>query len=55
MIQQKRWLTIPPQTRDKLRTLIIISATMRLNLEVIQRANQKQEGVLEFSKTDPTV
>ena len=53
-IGEKRWLTIPPQTRDKLRTLIIISATMRLNLEVIQRANQKQEGVLEFSKTDPT-
>lgn len=48
-ISENRWLTIPPQTRDKLRTLIIIRATMHLNIVVIMRANQKQEGVLEFS------
>jgi len=48
-ICDKRWLAIPPQTKDKLRTLIIIRATMHLNIVVIMRANQKQEGVLEFS------
>lgn len=48
-IGDKRWLVIPPQTKDKLKTLKIISATMRLNLEVIQRANQNPEGALEFS------
>lgn len=48
-IGEKRWLMIPPQTKDKLKTLKIISATLRLNLEVIQRANQSQEGALDFS------
>ena len=48
-IDDKRWLMIPPQTKDKLKTLKIISATMRLNLEIIQRANQNQEGTLKFS------
>lgn len=48
-IGEKQWLMIPPQTKDKLKTLKIISATLRLNLEVIQRANQSQEGALEFS------
>ena len=48
-IGNKRWLVIPPQTKDKLKTLKIISATMRLNLEIIQRANQNQEGTLKFS------
>ena len=48
-IGDKRWLVIPPQTKDKLKTLKIISATMRLNLEIIQRANQSPEGALEFS------
>ena len=48
-IGDKRWLVIPPQTKDKLKTLKIISATMRLNLEIIQRANQNQEGTLKFS------
>ena len=47
-IDDKRWLMIPPQTKDKLKTLKIISATMRLNLEVEQHANQSQEGVLDF-------
>ena len=42
------WLMIPPQTKDKLKTLIIISATMHLNLDVAQRANQSQERTLEF-------
>ena len=37
------------QTKDKLKTLKIISATMRLNLEIIQRANQNKEGTLKFS------
>lgn len=32
----------------KIKTLIIISATMHLNLDVAQRANQSQEGTLEF-------
>ena len=48
-IGDKRWLMIPPQTKDKLKTLKIISATMRLNLEIIQHANQNSEGALEFS------
>ena len=48
-IGDKRCLVIPPQTKDKLKTLKIISATMRLNLEIIQRANQNQEGTLKFS------
>ena len=43
-IDDKRWLMIPPQTKDKLKTLKVISATMRLNLEVEQHANQSQEG-----------
>ena len=47
-IAEKRWLTIPPQTKDKLKTLKIISATLRLNLEVIQHTNQSLEGELEF-------
>lgn len=47
-IGDKLWLMIPPQTKDKLKTLKIISATMRLNLEVIQRANHSQEGGLCF-------
>ena len=47
-IGEKQWLMIPPQTKDKLKTLKIISATLRLNLEVIQRANQTQEGELDF-------
>ena len=46
-IDDKRWLTIPPQTRDKFRILKIISATMRLNLE-IKHANKSQEGTLNF-------
>ena len=49
-IGDKRWLVIPPQTKDKLKTLKIISATMRLDLEIIQRANQSPEGALEFSE-----
>jgi len=32
----------------KIKTLIIISATMHLNLDVAQWANQSQEGTLEF-------
>lgn len=48
-IGDKRWLMIPPQTKDKLKTLKIISAAMRLNLEIIQHANQNSEGALEFS------
>jgi len=47
-IGEKRWLMIPPQTKDKLKTLIIISATLHLSLEVTQRANQSQERTLEF-------
>ena len=47
-IGEKRWLMIPPQTKDKLKTLIIISATLHLSLEVTQRANQSQEGTLDF-------
>ena len=47
-VGEKQWMMIPPQTKDKLKTLKIISATLRLNLEVIQRANQSQEGTLEF-------
>ncbi len=49
-IGDKLWLVIPPQTKDKLKTLKIISATMRLDLEIIQRANQSPEGTLEFSE-----
>jgi hypothetical protein len=40
-IGEKRWLMIPPQTKDKLKTLKIISAQMHLNLEIIQRPNQQ--------------
>jgi hypothetical protein len=40
---------IPPQTKDKLKTLKIISATMRLDLQIIQRSNQSPESALEFS------
>jgi len=29
-----RWLTIPPQTKDKLKVLRVISSTMRLGIEV---------------------
>ena len=47
-IGDKRWLVIPPQTKDKLKTLKIISATMRLNLEVEQHANQSLESVSDF-------
>ena len=47
-VGERRWLTIPPQTRDKLMTLRIVSATMHLPLVVLQRANQSQEGTLEF-------
>lgn len=46
-IGERRWLMIPLQTKDKLKTLNIISATLRLNLEVIQRPNQSQERALE--------
>ena len=48
-IGDKRWLVIPPQTKDKLKTLKIISATMRLDLQIIQRSNQSPESALEFS------
>lgn len=47
-MSEKRWLMIPPQTKDKLKTLIVISATMHLNLEVTQQASQSQEGTLDF-------
>lgn len=47
-IGNKLWLMIPPQTKDKLKTLKIISATMRLNLEVEQHANQSLESVSDF-------
>ena len=47
-VGERRWLTIPPQTRDKLMTLRIVSATMHLPLVVLQRASQSQEGTLEF-------
>jgi hypothetical protein len=47
-IGEKRWLMIPPQTKDKLKTLKIISASLCLNLEVIQQANQSKEGSLNF-------
>ena len=47
-VGERRWLTIPPQTRDKLMTLRIVSANMHLPLVVLQRANQSQEGTLEF-------
>ena len=41
-------IEIRPLTKDKLKTLIIISATMHLNLDVAQWANQSQERTLEF-------
>ena len=47
-IGNKLWLIIPPQTKDKLKTLKIISATMRLNLEVEQHANQSLESASDF-------
>ena len=47
-IGNKLWLMIPPQTKDKLKTLKIISATMRLNFEVEQHANQSLESVSDF-------
>lgn len=43
-IGNKRWLTIPPQTKDKLKTLKVISAQMHLNLEIIQHSNQCQKS-----------
>jgi hypothetical protein len=49
-IGDKRWLMIPPQTKDKLKTLKIISATMHLPLVVTQHANQSQERTLDFSE-----
>ena len=48
-VGERRWLTIPPQTRDKLMTLRIVSATMHIPLVVLQRANQSQEVALDFS------
>lgn len=47
-VSERRWLTIPPQTRDKLITLRIVSATMHFPLVVLQRANKSQEGTLEI-------
>lgn len=47
-VGERRWLTIPPQTRDKLMTIRIVSANMHLPLVVLQRAKQSQEGTLEF-------
>ena len=43
-IGEKRWLMIPPQTKDKLKVLRIIGATLHINIEVIQSAYQSQEG-----------
>ena len=43
-IGDKRWLMIPPQTKDKLKTLKIIGAQVHLNLEIIQRPNQNPES-----------
>ena len=43
-IGDKRWLVIPPQTKDKLKTLKIIGAQVHLNLEIIQRPNQNPES-----------
>lgn len=33
-VDEKSWLTIPPQTKDKLKMLRIIGLTLRLNIEV---------------------
>lgn len=33
-VGDNRWLTIPPQTKDKLKVLRVISSTMRLGIEV---------------------
>lgn len=33
-VGENRWLTIPPQTKDKLKMLRVISSTMRLGLEI---------------------
>ena len=33
-VDANRWLTIPPQTKDKAKMLVVITAVMRLNLEV---------------------
>ena len=33
-VDANRWLTIPPQTKDKAKMLVVINAVMRLNLEV---------------------
>ena len=33
-VGENRWLTIPPQTKDKAKMLVVINAVMRLNLEV---------------------
>lgn len=33
-VGENRWLTIPPQTKDKLKMLRVISLTMRLGLEI---------------------
>ena len=43
-IGDRRWLMIPPQTKDKLKTLKIIGAQVHLNLEIIQRPNQNPES-----------
>lgn len=43
-IGDKRWVMIPPQTKDKLKTLKIIGAQVHLNLEIIQRPNQNPES-----------
>lgn len=43
-IGNKLWLMIPPQTKDKLKTLKIIGAQVHLNLEIIQRPNQNAES-----------
>ena len=50
-IGNKCWLTIPTLTKDKLKALKIVSASMRLNLEVIQQPNQSKEAELEFKKS----
>ena len=52
-LSNKLWLMIPPQTKDKLKTLKIISATMRLNLKVVQKAIQGQERALDFDDMNP--
>jgi hypothetical protein len=50
-IGNKCWLTIPTLTKDKLKALKIVSASMCLNLEVIQQPNQSKEAELEFKKS----